>query len=123
MKLSLTPLIIVLLSCGFGILNEASSKLELIPMPPTWDQLEHPDKAEIAIAYGKKIPSHRWNHETLSLVPGISDRLAQRILSAAKKEGTTIDPCRLERVRGIGPNLAKRIRWFLWAGESCPPPS
>ena len=53
------------------------------------------------------------NWVELSLLPGIGERLAQRIVASRSDEGMFTQPADLLRVRGIGPKTLERIRPHL----------
>lgn len=115
------PVFTVFLACSVGYLNDASSKARMLPMPPTWDQVSNKAAPEAALCFGKKIPPRLWNKRSLTLVPGISDRLALRILRFAQENQGELDPCHLEKVQGIGPKLADRVRSVLLGDLDCSP--
>jgi competence protein ComEA len=49
----------------------------------------------------------------LSLLPGVGETLARRIVESRSKHGRFADLDDLRRVRGIGPKTLERIRPFL----------
>jgi len=119
MKGKSAPIFAVFLACSVGYLKDASPKGRILPMPPTWDQVSNKAAPETALCFGKKIPPRLWNKRSLTLVPGISDRLALRILRFAKRNQGELDPCHLEKVHGIGPKLADRVRSVLLGDPDC----
>lgn len=55
---------------------------------------------------------HAWSFDEIRLVPGVGAKLARRVhdhLSA----GGTLDLRALQRIHGVGPHLAARIRALL----------
>ena len=50
----------------------------------------------------------------LTLLPGIGEKLAKRIVESRRLEGPFRRPRELVRVRGVGPKTMERIRPFLF---------
>lgn len=49
----------------------------------------------------------------LTLLPGIGETLARRIVDSRRQEGPFLDHEDLQRVRGIGPKTLDRVRPYL----------
>ena len=49
----------------------------------------------------------------LTLLPGVGETLARRIVDSRNQEGPFLDHGDLERVRGIGPKTVEKIRPYL----------
>ena len=49
----------------------------------------------------------------LTLIPGIGEKLAKRIVASRESEGPFADPNELTRVHGIGPVILEQIKPFL----------
>jgi len=70
------------------------------------------DRAEPLVArFEVDINSAEWPE--LTMLPGVGETLAQRIVASRLSEGPFSDHDDLRRVRGIGPKTLERIRPYL----------
>lgn len=65
------------------------------------------------ITLGIPLSINRENADALAAVPGLSLRLAQRVVLDRKQRGAYKNLQQLTRVRGIGPRTVERIRSYL----------
>jgi competence protein ComEA len=64
-----------------------------------------------AIEFQIDLQTATWPEFTL--IPGIGEKLAKRIVASRETEGLFTEPDELTRVRGIGPVLMEQIRPYL----------
>lgn len=81
-----------------------------------WVSIEAPPP--VALRDGTDLNHADWPE--LTLLPGISRTMAQRIVASRRQLGPFRGPADLQRVSGIGPKTIARLRPYL-AGASDPP--
>lgn len=62
---------------------------------------------------GEKLKLNEVTAEQLSIVPGIGDKLSQKIIQYRDRHGLFRHLNELEQVRGVGPQLKKRISLYV----------
>ena len=60
-----------------------------------------------------EVDLNRAEWPELTLLPGIGETLAQRIVDSRRTDGPFADHDDLQRIRGIGPRTVERIRPYL----------
>jgi competence protein ComEA len=80
----------------------------------------------LAIAAGKPAPSGKVNINTataqqLTVLPGVGEKLAARIVDYRQKSGGFKNVSELMNVQGIGEKNLAKIQAFLTTGESAKP--
>jgi competence protein ComEA len=60
-----------------------------------------------------EVDLNRAEWPELTLLPGIGETLAQRIVDSRRTDGSFVDHDDLQRIRGIGPRTVERIRPYL----------
>ncbi len=67
----------------------------------------------LALFFNRPLPINRAGHATLTMLPGIGPRLADRILSFRIDHGPITSTADLRQINGIGPALAARLAPLL----------
>ncbi len=67
----------------------------------------------LALFLNRPFPINRADHTTLTMLPGIGPRLADRILSFRIDHGPITSTADLRQINGIGPELAARLAPLL----------
>ncbi|XOF33356.1 MAG: ComEA family DNA-binding protein [Candidatus Electrothrix sp. YB6] len=68
---------------------------------------------ELALLFNLPLPINRADQDTLTMLPGIGPKLAERIVAFRKKQGDITGPENFIRIRGIGPKRTARLTPLL----------
>ncbi len=77
------------------------------------EQTKTPLTAAESLLFGVKPDLNQMNAGELSLVPGIGAKLAQRIVEDRERNGPFRSVEEVDRVRGIGPVLTRRLSEYV----------
>jgi competence protein ComEA len=83
---------------------------------------------ELALAAGKPAPAGKVNINTataqqLTVLPGVGEKLAARIVDYRQKAGSFKSVSELMNVQGIGEKNLAKIQAFLTTGDAARPPA
>jgi hypothetical protein len=68
---------------------------------------------ELALLFNLPLPVNRADQDTLTMLPGIGPKLAERIVTFRERQGDITGPEDFIRVKGIGPKRTARLTPLL----------
>lgn len=117
--LTVTDLGILAFLVAIGLVVAACRTYQTLGPAP--QQIEFARRPQRPLEYRIDINRAEW--PPLDLLPGVSANMARRIVEYRSLHGPFRRPSDLQKIQGIGPKLAGRLREHLtgWTDESEPP--
>lgn len=109
-------LLVFFLKTGpFSLYRAAPSNEQAFAVIARGDALRFPDAAA-RLVMGEPIDINRATVQDLVFLPGIGQKLAQRVVARRQKAGAFHSPDELKGVRGIGDRKFQTLRPYIEAG-------